>query len=204
MICWSRPLAIVAATALFGCGCCVEEERVAYVRSAPQPTAEEVVEVAPGPGYVHIRGHWGWDGSKYVWVKGRYARRPTARAAWVEGHWQSSAQGWYWEEGHWVEAHPKAPHRLPPMYAPLPATPQVEVAPEAPGQLAPAPLDDDSPKYLVPPTPPSGGAPRPVPPRQAMPPAPGYAPPPANAVPPPGAVVPEPQRYAAPPPSTMY
>lgn len=72
-----------------------------YVRVRPPVYRTEVVGVAPGPGFVWIRGYHRWDGGAYVWVPGRWERRPQARAVWVEGSWRHNRRGWYWVEGHW-------------------------------------------------------------------------------------------------------
>ena len=72
-----------------------------FVRVAPPVQIVEVEGNAPGPEYVWIRGYHRWDGQAYVWVSGRWERRPHARAVWVEGHWVKHRRGWYWEEGHW-------------------------------------------------------------------------------------------------------
>jgi hypothetical protein len=66
----------------------------------PAPVVERV-PVAPGPGYVWRGGHWRWNGRRYVWAPGFYARRPYARAAWIRGHWVQTGHGWVYREGHW-------------------------------------------------------------------------------------------------------
>lgn len=72
-----------------------------YVRVAPPVPVVEVEGTAPGPGYVWIHGYHRWSGSAYVWVPGRWERRPHARAVWVHGQWRHHRNGWYWVEGHW-------------------------------------------------------------------------------------------------------
>jgi WXXGXW repeat (2 copies) len=182
----SLSLALAVATSALLTGC-VEEDRVVYVRSAPAPEAAEVVAVAPGPGYFYARGHWEWNGSRYVWKQSRYIHRPHAHAAWVEGHWQSSQHGWYWEQGHWAEAgRAHGPH----VYA-VPAAP---AGPPAVIEEAP-PAGEVEEDFATPQT--QSG------PNRAVPPAPTYLPPPppAGRPAPPAGV---PQRYVAPTPGAEY
>jgi WXXGXW repeat (2 copies) len=61
----------------------------------------EVVGVAPGPGYVFIRGYWDWQGSAYAWVPGRWEQRPYPHAQWIAPRWRHTREGWYREGGHW-------------------------------------------------------------------------------------------------------
>jgi hypothetical protein len=72
-----------------------------YVRVGPPAAVVEVRPVTPGPRYVWIDGYHRWDGRAYVWVPGRWALPPRARAAWVPGHWAHSNRGYYFVEGHW-------------------------------------------------------------------------------------------------------
>jgi hypothetical protein len=44
---------------------------VVIVETAPPPLRTEIVP-APRVGYVWAPGYWNWDGSRYVWVDGRY------------------------------------------------------------------------------------------------------------------------------------
>ncbi len=72
-----------------------------YVRVAPPVPVVEVSGVAPGPGFIWIRGYHRWNGSAYVWTPGRWERRPRAGAVWVDGRWRHNRSGYYWVEGHW-------------------------------------------------------------------------------------------------------
>jgi hypothetical protein len=178
------PVAVLAASTIL-CGCVVEE-RVAYVHFPPPPEAAEVVAVAPTPDRVYIRGHWEWEGSRYVWVGSRYIRRPNPHAAWVEAHWQSSPRGWYWQNGHWAESHKakvsgtSTPFTTAPSVTVQGSSPevQVEVEPAQPQTAAPAGLPP-APTYMPPPPP-------------ANPPAP------PSQNPPPSGAAPVPQRYLVP------
>jgi len=74
---------------------------VVYVRVGPPVPIVEVEGVAPGPEFVWIHGYHRWEGNAYVWVPGRWERRPRAGAVWVRGEWRHHRNGWYWVEGHW-------------------------------------------------------------------------------------------------------
>ncbi len=101
----NRFFVLIAASlaALFlTASCVVRPARGAvYVRVAPPVPVVEVEGVAPGPEFVWIRGYHRWDGDRYIWVPGRWERRPHAAAVWVEGQWRHHRNGWFWVEGHW-------------------------------------------------------------------------------------------------------
>ncbi|APR95233.1 hypothetical protein PATSB16_18930 [Pandoraea thiooxydans] len=60
---WSLALACCAALG----GCVVAPAR------PPQPAPRvEVVPVAPVPGYHWVRGHYRWNGYRWVWVRGHW------------------------------------------------------------------------------------------------------------------------------------
>jgi hypothetical protein len=89
-------------------GCYVEAHPVAgdepvYEGEPPPPPAAEVevVPAAPGPEFVWVGGYHRWNGRQYVWVRGRYERRPHARAHWVPAHWVARGRGHVWVEGRW-------------------------------------------------------------------------------------------------------
>jgi hypothetical protein len=93
---------LAASIALSGC---VVTARPAYVGDtvmvAPPPPQQEVIGVAPAPGYVWIGGYWGWQGGRHVWMAGHWdAGRPGYR--WAPHHWvQVRGGGWRLAEGHW-------------------------------------------------------------------------------------------------------
>jgi len=70
----------------------------------PKAPPREVVE-DPGPPPVDnsafLPGHHVWNGERFVWVKGRWEKRPRPDARWQPGRWVSSPKGWYWIEGSW-------------------------------------------------------------------------------------------------------
>jgi WXXGXW repeat (2 copies) len=66
-----------------------------------------IVETAPpppAPGSVWTPGYWSWDGTRYVWVPGRYVVAPFPDAVWVGGRWVHRGPHWTWVDGHW---HPR-------------------------------------------------------------------------------------------------
>jgi WXXGXW repeat (2 copies) len=72
------------------------------VRIGPPPAA--VVE-RPGPplhaGWVWIPGYYRWDGHRYIWRPGYWARPPRPHAVWVPGRWVPRGGGWVWVRGYW-------------------------------------------------------------------------------------------------------
>jgi WXXGXW repeat (2 copies) len=67
----------------------------------PPPPEQEVVPASPGPEFLWIGGYHRWDGHRYVWVRGRYDRRPHANARWNTAHWEARGRGHVWVEGRW-------------------------------------------------------------------------------------------------------
>ena len=43
---------------------------------------------------------WNWNGTKYVWVNGRWDPNPKGKV-WIPGKWMKTSHGWLWEPGHW-------------------------------------------------------------------------------------------------------
>ena len=70
-------------------------------RVGPPPPRVEVVGVAPGPGFVWVRGFWRWEGDDYRWTPGHWTMAPHPRAVWVPGRWRHHPRGWYWVDGYW-------------------------------------------------------------------------------------------------------
>jgi len=152
---------------VFAAGC-IAEEHEAYVGEVPEQDATEVVDVASAPGSAYAPAHWEWNGSRYVWARARFLVRPQPNAHWVEAHWQSSPRGWYWQEGHWIEARPARAHRhlnhaptptVPPE-PPEGAGPQEEGAPAADPNVPPAPTYAPPPPPATMPPPPPGAMPQ--------------------------------------------
>lgn len=97
------------------------------VREAPPRPVVETVVVAPGPGYVWVRGHYSWAKSHWVWIRGAWMLPPRPAAVWVEGSWEPHRR--HWIEGHWEVRAVPAPVVVAP---PVPAATVVITAPPPP------------------------------------------------------------------------
>jgi len=71
------------------------------VRLAPPHAVVEHRGPAPGAGYVWIPGYHNWDGSRHVWVGGRWERPPHPGARWEAHRWVHRNGGYVLMEGHW-------------------------------------------------------------------------------------------------------
>jgi len=75
------------------------------VRVAPPPPANTMVlGAAPSPAYVWTPGYHRWNGSRYVWVGGRWVLPPRAGVVWVPPHWAARRGGYVFVPGHWKAA----------------------------------------------------------------------------------------------------
>jgi hypothetical protein len=95
-------LALLVSAAISGCVVVPDQGHYAggVVMVAPPPLREEVIGVAPEPGYVWIAGYWSWVGGRHEWVEGHWARgRPGYH--WVRHSWARQGDGWRMHEGHW-------------------------------------------------------------------------------------------------------
>jgi len=84
------------------------------VRAAPPLDRYEAVGIAPGPGYVFIRGHWGWRHERWEWIGGRWELPAQPGAVWVPGQWIVRGGGYVWIEGHYAANVVVAPPPPPP------------------------------------------------------------------------------------------
>lgn len=79
-----------------------DEIRPTIVEVAPPPVRVETVIVArPGPAHVWARGYWDWSGASWVWISGRWAAAPVARATWVPAQYTRVSTGWRYVPAHW-------------------------------------------------------------------------------------------------------
>jgi len=67
----------------------------------PAPVRVGVVGVAPGSGYVWVGGYQSWNGTRYVWVAGKWVRPPRAGMIWVSPRYVASGGGWVFHKGYW-------------------------------------------------------------------------------------------------------
>lgn len=101
-------LSLLAFAAPMGCyvqaGSAVPVSEGAVVVADPPPPPPPFVEPVPPPpsvGVVWVAGYHRWDGSRYVWVHGRYDRPPHPHARYVPAHWEARRHGRIWINGHW-------------------------------------------------------------------------------------------------------
>jgi len=71
------------------------------VSLAPPPPVVETPPPPPAAGQVWTPGYWSWDGTRYVWVPGRYVVAPFPDAIWVGGRWVHRGPRWAWVDGRW-------------------------------------------------------------------------------------------------------
>ena len=72
------------------------------VRMAP-PAPQSVVVIgrAPSPRHVWIAGYHTWNGTRYVWVAGRWASPPRAGVVWIAQRWVPRKGGYVFIAGRW-------------------------------------------------------------------------------------------------------
>jgi len=85
-------------------GCVVEPDQGhdvdGVVMVAPPPPREEVIGVAPAPGFVWFPGYWNWVGGRHEWVPGHW-HAPRPGYHWVGHTWVRQGDGWRMRSGHW-------------------------------------------------------------------------------------------------------
>jgi len=93
---------LLLTVALAGCVIVPDQRHYAggVVMVAPPPPREEVIGVAPVPGYVWMGGYWGWVGDRHEWVPGRWAP-PRPGRHWAGHQWVRQGDGWRMRPGHW-------------------------------------------------------------------------------------------------------
>ena len=102
--------ATLAASLLLSGAGCVEQApspapppHVVYIQSPPPA---DIVEYQPpppdgNPFWVWQKGHWRWNGNRYVWMHGHWVQRPPNYTMWVAPHWENRNGGYFFIEGHW-------------------------------------------------------------------------------------------------------
>jgi len=115
-----RPGAVRAILLLpclaFMAGCVVEEPRVrrtvyvpappppnevVLIEAAPPPPREEIIVEQPSPAHLWIRGYWGWQGGRHVWLGGHWELPPRPGVVWVEPRWEHRERGYVFIAGSW-------------------------------------------------------------------------------------------------------
>lgn len=71
------------------------------VRVAPPRVVVEHRGRAPSRDHIWIPGYQRWEGSRYVWEKGRWELPPHRHAKWVAPRWNHRRDGYVFVEGHW-------------------------------------------------------------------------------------------------------
>ncbi len=97
--------AVILSAALSACVVVPDQRHTVggVVLVAPPAPREEVIGVAPVPGYVWLGGYWNWVGNHHEWVEGRWAP-PRAGHVWVPHQWVRQGDGWRLNPGHWQRA----------------------------------------------------------------------------------------------------
>jgi hypothetical protein len=95
----SKTNALLSAVLFLG-GVIGSAQTVIYT-APPPPVRVGVVGVAPGPGYVWVGGYQRWNGTRYVWVAGRWARPPRVGAVWVAPRYVHRGSTWVYYRGYW-------------------------------------------------------------------------------------------------------
>jgi hypothetical protein len=103
MLVRTMALGLLLATAMSACVIATEPRHYAagVVLVAPPSPREEVIGVAPVPGYVWIGGYWNWVGNSHQWVPGYWAA-PHPGHVWVAHQWVRQGGGWRLVPGHWA------------------------------------------------------------------------------------------------------
>jgi hypothetical protein len=99
----SLLVGLVLATSMTACVVVPDQRHYVggVVLVAPPPPREEVIGVAPSPGFVWISGYWNWVGNSHVWVNG-YWTAPHPGHVWVPHQWVRQGDGWHLNRGHWA------------------------------------------------------------------------------------------------------
>ena len=71
------------------------------VTEDPPAPVYETVGVAPGPGFIWIGGYYHWNGGRWVWYRGHYARPPHPGAAWVGARYEFRGGRRVYIAGYW-------------------------------------------------------------------------------------------------------
>lgn len=69
---------------------------------APPPPQREIVYARPAPDVIWVPGYYAYDGYRYVWIEGRWARPPhRGYRGYVAPHWQHRGGNYVYVQGYW-------------------------------------------------------------------------------------------------------
>src|SRR5271167_2656258 len=93
---------LVLSAALPGCVVVPDQghDPGGIVMVAPPLAREEVIGVAPTPGFIWFGGYWNWVGGRYEWVPGHWAAGRQGYH-WVAHQCVRQGDGWRMKPGHW-------------------------------------------------------------------------------------------------------
>lgn len=90
-------MSLLLAAAVFAQPVCAQVNITVNI-APPEPPHEMVPDVPPG--YVWAPGYWGWNGDRYIWVRGRaIAQREGYR--WEPDRWEQRDRTYYRKAGYW-------------------------------------------------------------------------------------------------------
>ena len=90
-------LALVLATGVFAAPAHAQIN-ISVTIAPPAPQQEMMPAISPG--YVWAPGYWGWNGDRYIWVRGRtIVQREGYR--WEPDRWEQRGRVYYRTAGHW-------------------------------------------------------------------------------------------------------
>ena len=96
-----QALLVGSLIALSGCASNPPPGNVEVVEQGPPVEVVEQYGVAPGPGYIWVRGFYRREGPSYAWVPGHWVVPPRGFRRWEAGRWVHTRRGWYFREGRW-------------------------------------------------------------------------------------------------------
>ncbi len=82
------------------------------VHVRPPAPYQEVVGLAPAPGYVWVDGYWAWQGGQHVWVRGRWMAPPHPGHVWIRSGWTLRGGQYVFMPGRWAAPSVRVRHRF--------------------------------------------------------------------------------------------
>jgi hypothetical protein len=97
-----------------------EKREVTYLPEPPKPPEAKLPDTPPAPDTFYVPGHWVWNGERYLWEAGYWAKvQPDY--VWVPGHYRWTPGGYLYVAGYWD----LAVSRRGVLYAPVVIDPRV-------------------------------------------------------------------------------